>query len=404
MKSISKSSLFTAGIGIAIFSAGLIFGICYNDVAPWFKRTFGNPTVSVVMSTYNRDMALPNAIESILEQTYTDFEFIIINDGSTDNTDAQIRYYAEQDPRIVYLKNEENKGLIYSLNRGLDAARGEYIVRMDDDDKSTPHRLERQVLAMKIYPNITIMGANILGREDKIMPPHGIPKIHNPDEIELNTYFSSGLAHPTIIIRKEFLDKHNIRYDMNYTYAEDCGLYKDVLNKGGLVSAMKEGVLHFGYVQNLEKPRQYSFIQAETFKKIQKEKLEPFFDAPYEMLGAFTDDSIRCKILKKIKPANKTKKIINEKVLQERIDNICSPFDSKDIVTVKHPFWTDKLAFDEKKEKFYRVEARTETGRIEKEDEKTVTISWDNWGEEVYTKETPEKWVYLKDGNGQVKK
>ncbi len=395
--------LFKISVTVAVFVAGILCGINHKKIEYTFRRIFGKPTISVIMSTYNRDSALPNSIESILNQTFTDFEFIIINDGSTDNTDTQIRYYSEKDPRIVYLKNDENKGLIYSLNRGLDAARGKYIVRMDDDDKSLPFRFERQVLAMELYPEMTLLGGHILEKDKKVSPPIGVPEIYDPDEIELNTYFSSALAHPTIIIRKDFLDKHNIRYNMKYTYAEDCGLYKDILNNGGKISSIQEGVLYFGYVKNLKKPSQYSYIQSETFKKIQKEKLDAFFDAPYEMLGAFTNDEIRCKILQQMEPINKTKKIINEEVLSNRIKAICKPFSASKFVSIKHPYWQDKLAFSENNKEFYRENAKTETGKIKEENDKTVTISWDNWGDEIYTKETSTSWIYLKDANGKVK-
>ncbi len=400
-----KSIFIKSFLTVCVFTGGVVCGIHYNKITYFFKRTFCNPTVSVLMSTYNRSEALPNAIESILDQTYTDFEFIIINDGSSDDTDAQIKHYAEKDPRIVYLKNEENKGLIYSLNRGLDVARGKYVVRMDDDDKSVPFRLERQVWAMDVHPEITIMGAGILGTDSKPQRVLGIPKIHNTDEIELNTYFSSGLAHPTIIIRRDFLEKHKIRYDMAYTYAEDCGLYKDVMAKGGRISAMHENVLYFGYVKGLTKPKKYSYIQGESFKKVQKEKLKPFFDAPYEMLGAFTSDEVRCQILKKMAPVNKTKKILNQTVLENRIEQICRPYETPAfVIDIQHPYWKDKFALDETRKKFYRLSTPNETGKIVNEDEKTVTISWDNWDEEVYEKETPEKWVYLKNQNGMVKK
>ncbi|MDR2901628.1 MAG: glycosyltransferase, partial [Lactobacillales bacterium] len=114
--------------------------------------------ISVIMSTYNRAPALPVAIESILKQTFNNFEFIIINDGSTDNSADVIKGYAQKDPRIVYLENKENKGLVYGLNRGLDIARGEYIARMDDDDESFPRRFEKQLKTLDSMPEITVLG------------------------------------------------------------------------------------------------------------------------------------------------------------------------------------------------------------------------------------------------------
>src|SRR4051812_25511698 len=98
-----------------------------------------NPVVSVVMAAYNEEKYIRDAIESILSQTYTSFEFIIINDGSTDQTEKIILSYS--DPRIRYLKNSENLKLIASLNKGLKVAKGKYIARMDADDISISTRL-----------------------------------------------------------------------------------------------------------------------------------------------------------------------------------------------------------------------------------------------------------------------
>lgn len=402
---ITKTGLIITGYAILLFVGGYMCGLNNNKIVHPIQKLFNTPTVSVLMSTYNRSEALPHAIESILNQTYDDFEFIIIDDGSNDDTFEQLRYYAQKDPRIVLLRNEENRGLIYSLNRGLDVARGKYIVRMDDDDKSVPYRLERQVWAMESNPDITILGGGILGKKSKPEKPLGMPRINKPDEVELNTYFSSGLAHPTIIIRRDFLEKNNIRYDSAYTYAEDCGLYKDVMAKGGRISSMKEGVLHFGYISGLKKPKKYSYIQSESFKKVQKEKLKPFFDAPAEMLGAFVGEEVRCEILKQMVPANKVKNILNQNVLEERMKKVCKPFEKlENTIEINHPYWHDSIAFEKDKKRFYRVEAPEETGQIIQEDDTTVTISWDNWDEEIYSKEAADKWAYLKDANGGSKR
>ena len=100
------------------------------------------PAVSVVMLTYQRADMLPKALESILAQTFPDFEFIIINDGSTDKTDEVIARY--KDSRIRYYKNSRNRGIAYSRNRAASLARGKYIMIMDDDDRSLPSRMALQ--------------------------------------------------------------------------------------------------------------------------------------------------------------------------------------------------------------------------------------------------------------------
>ena len=108
------------------------------------------PEITVLMPVYNGEKYLRPAIESILNQTFSDFEFLIINDGSTDNSESIILSY--KDERIRYVKNENNLKLIKTLNKGIDLARGKYIARMDADDISLPTRLEREIEYMESHP------------------------------------------------------------------------------------------------------------------------------------------------------------------------------------------------------------------------------------------------------------
>ncbi len=110
------------------------------------------PKLSVVMPLYNAARYLRPAIESILNQTYTDFEFIIVDDCSTDETPAILDSYP--DPRIVRLRNPQNLGIVGALNRGLEAARGQYIARMDGDDIALAERFAQQVAWLDAHPNI----------------------------------------------------------------------------------------------------------------------------------------------------------------------------------------------------------------------------------------------------------
>ena len=119
------------------------------------------PRVSVLMPAYNSEKYIATAIESILNQTFSDFEFIIINDGSTDNTAKIVRQYARQDPRIKFIDNKKNRGLIAVLNMGLDLCTGEYIARMDSDDISMPDRCERQLEAYREQPELSLLSGTI---------------------------------------------------------------------------------------------------------------------------------------------------------------------------------------------------------------------------------------------------
>lgn len=119
------------------------------------------PKLTVLMSVYNGERYLRDAVESVLHQTFTDFEFVIVDDGSQDGTWELLQDWAVRDPRIVLLRNEENLGLTKSLNKGLYLARGEYIARQDADDVSLSHRLEKQVAVLEERPDVVLVSANM---------------------------------------------------------------------------------------------------------------------------------------------------------------------------------------------------------------------------------------------------
>jgi len=120
------------------------------------------PTISVVMSVYNGQQYLDEAIESILDQTFNNFEFIIIDDASSDDSFAIIEHFMKQDERIRLIQNEENLGLSRSLNKGIKAGRGKYIARMDADDVSLPERFRMQLDFLENAPNVWVLGTNVI--------------------------------------------------------------------------------------------------------------------------------------------------------------------------------------------------------------------------------------------------
>lgn len=168
------------------------------------------------MPIYNGEKFLKEAIESILKQTFSDFELLVINDSSTDNTEKIILSY--KDKRIIYLKNDQNLGLIKTLNKGLEIAQGEFIARMDHDDISVTNRFEKQLEVFATNPEIgvcgtwfTLFGKNQLNEIIK----HPI----NPEDIKIALLGSCVLGHPTVMFRKIALA--NLRYDNDYNFCED---------------------------------------------------------------------------------------------------------------------------------------------------------------------------------------
>lgn len=178
------------------------------------------PRISVLMPAYNSEQYVAEAIESILNQTFADFEFIIINDGSTDNTAKIIDEYAQRDKRIKFVNNKKNKGLIGVLNEGLDLATGEYIARMDSDDISLPMRFEKQIEYMDAHPECGVLGTwfQMFGNATSI--------VRHPKHIGLlNILSDEHVGHPTVMLRKSVIDKYGFRYDPNYKHAEDFELW-----------------------------------------------------------------------------------------------------------------------------------------------------------------------------------
>lgn len=172
------------------------------------------------MPVYNAAPYLREAMDSILCQTFNDFEFLIIDDGSTDASVEIIESY--HDPRIVHAKNTANLGLVATLNLGIDLARGEYIARMDSDDISLPERFAQQVGFMNAYPKVGACGTayRYFGEVDREISP---PTQSKQAFALLSS--TSCLGHPTSMIRKSVLDNHGIRYEPTYEGAEDYALW-----------------------------------------------------------------------------------------------------------------------------------------------------------------------------------
>lgn len=189
------------------------------------KKMSNNPMISVVMSVYNAEKYLDEAIQSILNQTYKDFEFVIINDGSTDKSLEIIEKYKKEDERIVLI-SRENKGLIVSLNEGIEIARGKYIARMDADDISLSERFEEQIKFMEENNDIGVCGTwvELFGENKK----ETLWKMSSIDE-ELKTrlLFSVTFAHPSVMMRKELIDKYKLQYKEEYKHAEDYKFWLD---------------------------------------------------------------------------------------------------------------------------------------------------------------------------------
>lgn len=194
--------------------------------------------VSILITVYNAEKYIYDCIDSIINQTYKDFEVIIINDGSTDKTSEILSTIKDQ--RFVIVHRTHN--YIASLNYGLKISKGAYIARMDADDVMLPNRIEEQVRLMDSHPEVDACGTwsrtfgnmtfDIRVAENLIVCPIA--------ELLIKNIFT----HPTMMLRKEFLIKNNLKYK-NYSYAEDYKLWVDMAQCGGTFWIIPKILLHY---------------------------------------------------------------------------------------------------------------------------------------------------------------
>ena len=181
------------------------------------------------MPAYNAGKYIEEAIQSILTQTYSSFEYIIINDGSTDNTEAIIKSF--KDERIVYINNQSNLGLIESLNKGILISKGTYIARMDADDVAMPDRLSEQLKTFNRCPAAVAIGTNYFVLNGNLLKL--AKNEDDSDYLKSLLLFATCFCHPTVMIKNIF-SKDGIAYHHDFIHAEDYKLWTDLALHGEL--------------------------------------------------------------------------------------------------------------------------------------------------------------------------
>jgi glycosyltransferase involved in cell wall biosynthesis len=225
------------------------------------------PLVTVLMPVYNGEAYLSEAIESILQQSFTNFEFLILNDGSIDRSEEIIRSYT--DSRIRLINNATNMKLIATLNRGLDQAQGKYIVRMDADDISLPQRIERQVEWLEKNPEYGLVGSwfEDFNGTDTIRT---IKYSSDDTHIRIRHLYQTHIAHPTAVLRKSVIDEHNLRFDPDFVHGEDYAFWVQMSAYCKLSNYPKMLVRKRDHPQNVS--NKYAQIQSDTCARVKQEQ------------------------------------------------------------------------------------------------------------------------------------
>lgn len=231
--------------------------------------------ISVIMSNYNTpEDYLRDAIESVLNQTYSEFEFIIVDDCSSDNSLEIIKSY--NDPRITVIKNETNLGITKSLNRALAVSKGEFIARMDADDICLSERFKKQVDYLKQHPDTIVCGTWVELFGDGASAYHEKKSCKNlpeREELQINLLFGNhmNIIHPTAMFNHRLLKENNITYNENYIFAQDYRMWVDCSQKGKLANIPE--ILFKYRIHNKAVSSDKKSVQTECAKNIMAEQL-----------------------------------------------------------------------------------------------------------------------------------
>lgn len=229
-----------------------------------------NPFISVILPVYNADPFLAESIQSILNQSFEDFELLLIDDGSTDKSLEVINSFA--DKRIRIIENGVNKGLVFTLNKGLELSKGKYIARMDADDISAPQRFERQIKAMEADQEIIVCGT----QAEYFGVITGISKLPvSSDEIKAGLFFGSCFIHPSVMIRRSVLEQFKIVYQSKYIHLEDYEMWFQLFSKGKFLNVNEPLIKYRVGEQNI------TFKHKET----RQERLKDIYEIPLMALG-----------------------------------------------------------------------------------------------------------------------
>ena len=250
--------------------------------------------VTILLPAYNAALYLRDSLDSIMRQAFKDFDVLLIDDGSMDDTSKIAIEYSNIDRRIKYYKNEKNIGLIKTLNKGLSLAKGEYIVRMDADDIMFDDRLYKQVKYMDSNPECFVCG----GQMEYIGGLTGMAPIL-PQKYEDLLYLSlinCPLYHPTTIIRNSAIKQFGLKYNDSYKHAEDYKFWSDIIfSHPNSIANIKDVVL-FYRISNNQITAKYSDEKDLISKIVRRENVQHVL-VPY---GIKLPEVVNCEIIEKV--------------------------------------------------------------------------------------------------------
>ena len=248
----------------------------------------------MLMSVYNGEMYLREAIDSILNQTFTDFEFLIVNDGSTDGTAEILQSY--DDPRIKIVNNEQNIGLTKSLNKGLGMAKGEYIARMDADDVSMPERLEKEVTSLDQNRNVGLVGTHYLMINENGKELHTIKGWTESGKLTEKLLEGNPFGHGSVMFSAECIEKVGL-YREEFKFAQDYDFWlriSDVCDVANISELLYKWRFNSKSISVTRKNQQdkYSLLAIELAKERRQFGKDRLQTSEREGIDALLEDSL----------------------------------------------------------------------------------------------------------------
>ena len=265
------------------------------------------PLVSVIMPAYNGEQFIKESIDSIVNQTYENWELIVVDDSSTDGTVNIIENYT--DPRIKLYRNECNKGISYSTNYAIDKSSGKYLALLDDDDLATANRLELQTEYLEEHHEIDILGGRSVCIDERgIIIKHDYDPLRNPKMIKAWMHFANRrFSNGTTTIRTEFVRKNNLRFKEDYYGIQDFKFIADSSKVGNISSI--DRILQFKRIHEREATdyyiEKYGDTRKEKYAQLQRESI---YDSGFRL----TDEELR--VINELLPEGAIKPLDYEQV------------------------------------------------------------------------------------------
>lgn len=374
--------------------------LCIVGISFYLKHK--TPLVSVVMPVYNRSDLASRAIESILNQTFTDFEFIIVDDGSDEETKKILKEYAKKDSRIRLIHNPKNRGIAYSRQRGLDAARGTYIATMDSDDWSVPDRLEKSVAFMADYPEVNVMTGELKNIEENqfipnytITNPRQYTLVHSDGFFEVELMFYNGFFNVASFFRREFVQKNHIRYDASLISAEDYDFWRQFALMGGGMSSISDVLVYV---------RQHSSNSSEYYQKmtshsinIHKKMFLRFFVPTEKELKVQYTTHEKCQILKKIMSSNLKNPKMPQIYLENRYNAYCpADLDRSYYLVHRANGWEGYL--EQLDENIWKRIETKDKGKLVKIGNDKIEVHWSGYPKESFVRQSDGTWEFIVEG------